>query len=143
MGVLKATMRNPGEGPRARLRTGTQAPICGGVNERRSKDRPFHELRERPKARTDSEQLRSPESAEYARQVPVGVGCGPGGRGSDASRPCPNDISRAVPRTIVRGILNAERVSERAVRCRRDNSWNVARFRMRNRCGTTCDRDAE
>src|SRR5215217_2902935 len=47
-------MRNPGEGPRARLRTGTQAPICGGVNGRRPKLRPFHPLRERPKARTDS-----------------------------------------------------------------------------------------
>src|SRR4051812_38598474 len=31
MGVLKATIRNPGEGPRAKLSTGTQAPICSGV----------------------------------------------------------------------------------------------------------------
>ena len=47
-----ATIRNPGEGPRARLRTGTQAPICSGVNGRLAKHRPFHDLRERPKART-------------------------------------------------------------------------------------------
>src|SRR5690242_8295647 len=78
-----ATVRNSGEGPRAKLRTGTRAPICGGVNGRPPKHRPFHKLRERPKARDtqiNSEKRASLYSAEREPTSLDRSGWGPGGR---------------------------------------------------------------
>jgi hypothetical protein len=83
-------------------------------------------------------QLRSPETAEYASEVPVGAGCGPGGRSPGAC-----DVSQRLTSGGHRGPARITYATALRSGASAVSIW-VARAgcRCRGACGVTPDRSA-